>query len=330
MASRLPKRASLETAPATSISRQAMAPSMARTWARVSLSYGLGRRRATASRLQANMRLAIGPLNNGDTDLGSSGPLLAAGGRLVGGGKQGKLYVLNSQTMQPSQNGPSPGPVPTGGSDGFEAFINAWHDDSSQRTCMIGAITRSQCFMPHPRYEETELAGPNIHSGPIYWNGKVYSMPEKDFIRAFHYNVSSGILATTPAVRSTVRAPDGMPGAAIIASSDGTSDGVIWATIPKVDRQWQNVPKMLLAFDATTLNELWRDDDDDIAFAKFTPPTVVDGKVFPPDVRKQNDRLRTEVRADAGLVLRHSASLRKLYRPERRARRRNRRRNAVA
>jgi outer membrane protein assembly factor BamB len=195
---------------------------------------------------------------------------------------------------------------------------------------MIGAISRSQCFMPHPRYEETELAGPNIHSGPIYWNGKVYSMPEKDFIRAFHYNVSSGILATTPAVRSTVRAPDGMPGAAIIASSNGTSDGVIWATIPKADRQWQNVPRMLLAFDATTLNELWRDDDDDIAFAKFTPPTVVDGKVFPPDVRKQNDRLRTEVRADAGLVLRHSASLRKLYRPERRARRRNRRRNAVA
>src|SRR6202021_454400 len=34
---------------------------IARTWARVSLSYGLGRRRATASRLQANMRLAIGP-----------------------------------------------------------------------------------------------------------------------------------------------------------------------------------------------------------------------------------------------------------------------------
>jgi hypothetical protein len=220
-------------------------------------------------------------LNNGDTDLGSSGPLLAPGGRLIGGGKQGKLYVLNSQTMQPSQNGPSPSPVPPGGSDGFDAFVNTWHDDSSQRTCMSGAITRSQCFMPHPRYEESELAGPNIHSGPIYWNGKIYSMPEKDFIRAFDYNASTGTLAATPAVKSTVRAPDGMPGAAIIASSNGSSDGVIWASLPKVDGQWQNVPGMLLAFDASTLKELWRDDDD-IAFAKFTPPMVAGGKVFRP------------------------------------------------
>ncbi len=220
-------------------------------------------------------------LNNGDTDLGSSGPLLLSGGRLVGGGKQGKFYVLNSQTMQPAQNGPAPGPVPVGGSDGFDAFVNTWHDDASQRTCMIGAITRSQCYMPHPRYEETELAGPNLHSGPIFWNGKVFAMPEKDFIRAFAYDAGAGTLATTPAAKSTVRAPDGMPGAAIVVSANGTADGIVWATIPKVDGQWQNVPGMLLAFDATTLNELWRDEDD-IAFAKFTPPAVADGKVFRP------------------------------------------------
>ena len=76
-------------------------------------------------------------LNNGDTDLGSGGPLLLPGNRLVGGGKQGKLYVLNSLTMQPSQNPPAPGPVPPGGSDGFQAFINTWQRYSNEPHCML-------------------------------------------------------------------------------------------------------------------------------------------------------------------------------------------------
>jgi hypothetical protein len=220
-------------------------------------------------------------LNGGDTDLGASGPLLLPNNRLAGGGKQGKVYVLNTATMQPSQNGPAPGPVPEGGSDGAQLFVNTWHDDPSQRTCMNGVITQSLCYMPHPRYEESELAGPNLHTGPIFWNGKFYAMPEKDFIRAFDYNAATGTLATTPSVVSTVRPPDGMPGGALSLSADGNSNGVIWALIPKVDGQWQNGPGVLVAFDATNLHELWRDDDD-IGFSKFTPPTIAGGKVFRP------------------------------------------------
>jgi uncharacterized protein with LGFP repeats len=41
------------------------------------------------------------------------------------------------------------------------------------------------------------------------------------------------------------------------------------------------VPGALVAFDAANLHELWRDDDD-IGFAKFTPPTIAGGKVFRP------------------------------------------------
>jgi hypothetical protein len=220
-------------------------------------------------------------LNTGDTDLGSSGPLLLPGGRLVGGGKQGKLYVLDTATMQPTQNASAPGPVPPGGSDGFQAFINTWHNDATRRTCMAGGIVGMRCFMPHARYEESELAGPNLHSGPIYWNGRLYAMPEKDFIRAFDYNTGSKTLATTPAKVSTVRPPDGMPGAALSLSANGNSNGIIWALFPKADGQWENGPGRLVAFDATSLKELWRDDDD-IAFAKFTPPMIAGGKVFRP------------------------------------------------
>jgi hypothetical protein len=220
-------------------------------------------------------------LNAGDTDLGASGPLLLPNNRLGGGGKQGKIYVLSTTTMQPGQNGPAPGPVPEGGSDGFQGFINTWHDDPRQRTCMNGKITQSLCYMPHPRYEESELAGPNSHTNSIFWNCKFYAMPEKDFIRAFNYNSVTGTLSTVPSVVSTVRAPDGMPGGALSLSADGNSNGVIWALMPKADGQWQNGPGVLVAFDATNLHELWCDDDD-IAFSKFTPPTIAGGKVFRP------------------------------------------------
>src|SRR5215471_9449525 len=220
-------------------------------------------------------------LNNGDTDLGSSGPLLLPGHRLVGGGKQGKLYVLDSATMQPTQNGPAPGPVPPGGSDGFQAFVNTWHDNPTQRVCMQVEIVGWRCYMPHPRYEESELAGPNLHTGPIFWNGKFYAMPEKDFIRSFDYNSVTGTLATAPAALSTVRVPDGMPGGALSLSANGNADGIVWALFPKADGQWVNGPGVLVAFDAMTLKELWRDDDD-IAYAKFMPPTIAGGKVFRP------------------------------------------------
>jgi len=226
-------------------------------------------------------------LNNGDTDLGSSGPVLLPGSRLVGGGKQGKLYVLDAQTMQPTQDGPGGGPVPPGGSDGVQAFINTWHDDAGQPVCMKPwTLLGTHCYMPHPRYEETETTGPNIHAGVVYWNGRLYGMPEKDYIRAYAYDAATGVLNTTPAAVSTVRAPDGMPGAALSLSANGNSNGIIWASIPKYDGQWQNVPGMLVAFDAMTLQELWRDDDD-IGFAKFTPPTIGGGKVFRPTFANQ-------------------------------------------
>jgi hypothetical protein len=221
-------------------------------------------------------------LNNGDTDLGSSGPLLLPGSRLVGGGKQGKLYVFDSSTLQPSQNGPSAGAVPAGGSDGIQAFVNSWHDDSSQPACMIvGTLLYTNCFLAHARYEESELTGPNLHSGIIYWNGRIYGMPEKDFLRAFNYNAASQTLSPVAAAVSMVRSPDGMPGAALEISANGNSNGIVWASIPKYDGQWQNVPGRLVAFDAQNLQELWRDDDD-IAYAKFDPPTVAGGKVFRP------------------------------------------------
>lgn len=224
-------------------------------------------------------------LNEGDTDLGSGGPTLLPGGRLIGGGKQGKLYVLNSSTMAAVQNAPTAGPVPKGGSDGFQAFVNTWHDDASQPVCTDVAFIGRTCYLPRDRYEDEEMTGPNIHSSPNYWAGPdpryglLYNMPEKDYLRAFRYDKLTGLVETTPHVVSKVRAPDGMPGGFLSLSAQGSRNAIIWALIPKADGQWVNGPGRMVAFDALTLNELWRDDDN-IGFAKFMPPTVAGGKVF--------------------------------------------------
>jgi hypothetical protein len=226
-------------------------------------------------------------LNGGDTDLGSGGTVLLPGSRLVGGGKQGKLYVFDTGSMTLSQNPAAGGPVPPGGSDGFLAYFNSWHNDSSEVACTNVSFLGRKCFLAHHRYEDGELTGPNIHGAPIYWDqanpsyGLLYGMPEKDHLRAYRYQHATRTLETTPAVVSSLRAPDGMPGSFLALSANGSANAIIWASVPKSDGQWQNVPGRLVAFDALTLHEIWRDDDD-IAFPKFTPPTVAGGKVFRP------------------------------------------------
>jgi hypothetical protein len=57
-------------------------------------------------------------LSNGDTDLGSSGPILVHD-RLIGGGKEGRVYVLDAKTMKLSQDAPY-----SDGGQGFPGFVN--------------------------------------------------------------------------------------------------------------------------------------------------------------------------------------------------------------
>ena len=58
-------------------------------------------------------------LSLGNTDLGSSGPLLLPGDRLIGGGKQDRVYVLDAQAIQILQD-----PMKADGFEGFQAFVN--------------------------------------------------------------------------------------------------------------------------------------------------------------------------------------------------------------
>jgi hypothetical protein len=198
----------------------------------------------------------------GDTDLGSGGPILLPNGWVVAGGKQGTLYILDPAHMSHAKQG-------------FQAFYNTWSPEI------------------HPcDYDKEQSFGPNIHGGLILWrpanyrHNLLYGMPEKEYLKAFvaHDDGAIDEYPVMTTMESGIRSPDGMPGAFLSLSADGGQDGILWVSVaeqnaPDASTTKGQIKGRLLAFDALTLRLLWHADDD-VAFAKFVPPTVAGGKVF--------------------------------------------------
>jgi hypothetical protein len=111
---------------------------------------------------------------------------------------------------------------------------------------------------------------------PAFWNNTVYYGGVSDSIRA--YPITQAKLATTPSSKTAHQFP--YPGATPSVSSNGTSNGILWA----VDN---SNPAVLYAYDATDLTkELY--DSSQAASArdqfgpgnKFITPMIVNGKVY--------------------------------------------------
>jgi outer membrane protein assembly factor BamB len=89
---------------------------------------------------------------------------------------------------------------------------------------------------------------------------------------------------------SSIVAARGMPGGALSISANGPDldTGIVWASIPREgDANHCDVPGVLRAFNATTLDELWNSElcpgrDGIKSYAKFVPPTIANGKVYLP------------------------------------------------
>jgi hypothetical protein len=231
-------------------------------------------------------------LNLGDTDLGSGGPMLLPQGRLIGGGKQGRYYVLDQGTMALTQNATPD----VNKFDGFQAFLNTYHQKDSTHTMHCAAAggaagcdpnTPPACFIDVRHYGDGELCGPNIHGGPVFWQvdsnrGFIYQMPEKDSLKAFRYDLTTMKVTETPlltAAGSLAKPADGMPGGYSSISANGAKNGIVWTLLPTGDAQWNLAGGRMAAFDASTLKQIWSDPED-YMFAKAVPPTVADGKVI--------------------------------------------------
>jgi Chitobiase/beta-hexosaminidase C-terminal domain len=191
-------------------------------------------------------------LDNADNDLASSGPLLVPGtSLLVGGGKAGVLYLLNTN--------------PNTGGLGHETPTDT------------GAIQ--------------EIAISQMRGGPVYWQRSVanggpllYTWGVNDAVKAFPFNGST--FATTPSATGSVN--EAYPGGILTLSANGSTpgSGVVWATVSTSGNAFNVVtPGALYAFDAGNVaTQLWnsnmRPADSLGNFGKLVPPLVANGRVY--------------------------------------------------
>ncbi|MGH9545127.1 MAG: pyrrolo-quinoline quinone [Terriglobales bacterium] len=187
-----------------------------------------------------------------NTDLGSGGPMLLPGTTLVVGIGKDKLFRVVDTTNMGTFNS---------GFDGDVQEFTASSDD----------------YLGSPVYWDSPNNGP-----------AVYLWGANDFLTA--YKLVGGQFQTTPATQSTVRNSSGFANSAPLSiSADGglVGSGIVWgATTLSGSARAASVPGVLHAFDATNLTtELWNSRQnaarDDVGnYAKWVPPTVVNGKVY--------------------------------------------------
>lgn len=192
-------------------------------------------------------------LNSADLDLGSATAILLPSQpgsfphEMIGAGKEGRIYVVNRDNMG--------------------------HFHSGSDSQIIQSIPNALGHTPD---------GEENYSTPAYWNENIYFFAVDDNGKAF--SLTNGLLSTSPtSITSESYGCSGntpsCPGATATVSSNGNSNGIVWAVLP-------GTPGSLHAYDATNLaHELYnstqnssRDNLGDTV--KFAPPLVVNGKVY--------------------------------------------------
>jgi len=195
-------------------------------------------------------------LAENDADLGAGADILVPGSssyphELVGGGKDGKFFVVNRDSM-----------------GGYNNSSN-----NVLQTVQTGV---------------TQLD--NIFSTPVYWNGSIYLHDNADVLRAYAWNASAsaGDQLSTSAT-SVGKNVFNMHGATPSLSANGTSNAIIWeidnSTYNGTNPSASGIA-VLHAYDATNVaNELYNSTqagsrDQAGQALKFTVPTIANGRVF--------------------------------------------------
>ncbi len=197
--------------------------------------------------------------NDNDLDYGSDGVLLIPYTHLsLSGSKEGKLFLINNDDM---------GGTTTDNSNVLQTLNVADINTSSTR---------------------------HLHGSPVYYedrlgNEYVYAWAEGSLLKQLPFVRANMLFDTLNTIRGNTVLPNGMPGAMLSISSDGTNygTGILWANHPiNGDANHGNVPGVLQAFDVMNVtHELWNSNwsskrDSIGTFAKFVPPTIANGKVY--------------------------------------------------
>jgi hypothetical protein len=217
-------------------------------------------------------------LNDIDNDLGSGGILLIPDTQLLaGGGKEGKLYLLRS--------------------DNLGRFCSTCNEATGETQIPQSFQATAGRYDPNAPQPADEAAGfHHIHGSPVFWKSPnrgavVYVWGEADRARAFAFDGNKfnprPVDMSQPGVVTPARS---MPGAMLSLSAhrSDVGTGILWASHPtKEDANKGAVAGTLRALDATNLNhELWNSNqapggrDEVGSMAKFSPPTVANGRVY--------------------------------------------------
>jgi len=192
-------------------------------------------------------------LDAADLDLGSGGPMALPGTSvIVGSGKDGVVRVLDTANLGQ-----------------FSATANNNVQNFQGTTGFV--------FMGAPIYWNSPNHGPVIY----IWSGN-------DALKAYQF--ANGTFQTTPVSQSTVLEAQGYSNSVPLSlSANGNQAGtaIVWGSGAfSANANQQTVAGILRAFDATDLkNELWDSKQntarDDLGnYAKFSPPTIANGKVY--------------------------------------------------
>jgi hypothetical protein len=196
-------------------------------------------------------------LESNDADLGSGSAILMPGNdsaspnELIGGGKDGRVFVVNRDSM-----------------GGYHADPNGQNDNV--QTIQTG----TQEFN-------------NVWGAPAFWNGLLYFHTDADVLRSYAWNApgSAGLLSGHSADAGNIAYSN--HGASPSVSANGTSNAIVW----DIDDSGfaGGTPAVLHAYSASNVSqELYSSAQaangrDTAGHAgKFSVPTVSGGKVFVP------------------------------------------------
>jgi hypothetical protein len=191
--------------------------------------------------------------NENDEDMGTSGVLLFNG--LVNGANRPYLVVLDKagNLFLLLQN-------ELGGFNSPDHSIQEFLA-TSVNACQQTNVAERLCNEPHSL---------------VYWNDRLYMWPMYSPVRAFQF--SNGTFMQ-PALEGG--SAQGYPGGILALSSNGTSNGILWALNSLTTTQNERGPGNLTAFDAATLSMLWTSTDS-MLLSTFAEPTVINGRVYVP------------------------------------------------
>ena len=181
-----------------------------------------------------------------DLDLGSSAPVLLPdqpGSHphlMVGGGKEGRIYLVDRDKMGQFQAG----------------------SDSQ----IVQEVTGQLAFDPNIG---------SLFTAPAYFNNTVYFVANHDVLKAF--SLINGLLSTSPVSQATT--PFGFEGGSPVISANGTNNGIVWAlAVSSVSTVLHAYSAVNVAHEL--YNSTINPGDALGAGVFFMAPTVAHGKVY--------------------------------------------------